>query len=85
MGRRIRRSGGYCLADLSELQSVLEGVFDNFDDHLASLDKIIDNAGRAVYYRNRWLFRKVAYLNYKEKYDAARKTLHMCTAVMKER
>lgn len=79
------RDGGYCLADLSELQSVLEGVFDNFDNHLASLDKIIDNAGRAVYYRNRWLFRKVAYLNYKEKYDAARKTLHMCTAVMKER
>lgn len=69
------RDGGYCIADLSELQSVLEGVFDNFDDHLASLDKIIDNAGRAVYYRNRWLFRKVAYLNYKEKYDAAQKTI----------
>ena len=69
------RDGGYCIADLSELQSVLEGVFDNFDDHLASIDKIIDNAGRAVYYRNRWLFRKVAYLNYKEKYDAARKTI----------
>ena len=69
------RDGGYCIADLSELQSVLEGVFDNFDEHLASLDKIIDNAGRAVYYRNRWLFRKVAYLNYKEKYDAAQKTI----------
>ena len=69
------RDGGYCIADLSELQSVLEGVFDNFDEHLASLDKIIDNAGRAVYYRNRWLFRKVAYLNYKEKYDAVQKTI----------
>ena len=69
------RDGGYCIADLSELQSVLEGVFDNFDEHLASLDKMIDNAGRAVYYRNRWLFRKVAYLNYKEKYDAAQKTI----------
>lgn len=67
--------GGYCIADLSELQSVLEGVFDNFDEHLASLDKIIDNAGRSVYYRNRWLLRKVAYLNYKEKYDAAQKTI----------
>lgn len=67
--------GGYCIADLSELQSVLEGVFDNFDEHLASLDKIIDNAGRSVYYRNRWLFRRVAYLNYKEKYDAAQKTI----------
>lgn len=67
--------GGYGLADLSELQSVLDGVFDSFDEHLASLDKIIDNAGRAVYYRNRWVFRKVAYLNYKEKYDAAQKTI----------
>ena len=67
--------GGYCIADLSELQSVLEGVFDNFDEHLASLDKIIDNAGLSVYYRNRWLLRKVAYLNYKEKYDAAQKTI----------
>lgn len=75
LGTTAFQDGGYCLADLSELQSVLEGVFDNFDDHLASLDKIIDNAGRAVYYRNRWLFRKVAYLNYKEKYDAARKTI----------
>lgn len=75
LGTTAFQDGGYCLADLSELQSVLEGVFDNFDDHLASLDKIIDNAGRAVYYRNRWLFRKVAYLNYKEKYDAAQKTI----------
>lgn len=75
LGTTAFQDGGYCLADLSELQSVLEGVFDNFDEHLASLDKIIDNAGRAVYYRNRWLFRKVAYLNYKEKYDAARKTI----------
>ena len=61
--------------NLSELQSVFRGVFDNYEEHLASLDKIIDNAGRAVYYRNRWLFRKVAYLNYKEKYDAAQKTI----------
>ena len=75
LGTTAFQDGGYCLADLSELQSVLEGVFDNFDEHLASLDKIIDNAGRAVYYRNRWLFRKVAYLNYKEKYDAAQKTI----------
>lgn len=75
LGTTAFQDGGYCLADLSELQSVLEGVFDNFDEHLASLDNIIDNAGRAVYYRNRWLFRKVAYLNYKEKYDAARKTI----------
>ena len=75
LGTTVFQDGGYCLADLSELQSVLEGVFDNFDDHLASLDKIIDNAGRAVYYRNRWLLRKVAYLNYKEKYDAAQKTI----------
>lgn len=75
LGTTAFQDGGYCLADLSELQSVLEGVFDNFDDHLASLDKIIDNAGRAVYYRNRWLFRKVAYLNYKEKYDVAQKTI----------
>ena len=75
LGTTAFQDGGYCLADLSELQSVLEGVFDNFDDHLASLDKIIDNAGRSVYYRNRWLFRKVAYLNYKEKYDAAQKTI----------
>lgn len=75
LGTTVFQDGGYCLADLSELQSVLEGVFDNFDEHLASLDKIIDNAGRAVYYRNRWLFRKVAYLNYKEKYDAAQKTI----------
>ena len=67
--------GGYGLADLSELQSVLDGVFDSFDEHLASLDERIDNAGRAVDYRNRWLFRKVAYLNYKEKYDAAQKTI----------
>lgn len=75
LGTTAFQDGGYCLADLSELQSVLEGVFDNFDEHLASLDKIIDNAGQAVYYRNRWLFRKVAYLNYKEKYDAAQKTI----------
>ena len=47
-GTSTFHDGGYCIADLSELQSVLEGVFDNFDDHLASLDKIIDNAGRAV-------------------------------------
>ena len=26
--------GGYGLADLSELQSVLDGVFDSFDEHL---------------------------------------------------
>ena len=57
------------------MQSVLHSVFDSYDEHVASLDKIIDNAGRAVYYRNRWLFRKVAYLNYKEKYDAAQKTI----------
>ena len=75
LGTTAFQDGGYCLADLSELQSVLKGVFDNFDEHLASLDKIIDNAGRSVYYRNRWLFRKVAYLNYKEKYDAAQKTI----------
>ena len=74
-GTSTFHDGGYCIADLSELQSVLEGVFDNFDEHLASLDKIIDNAGRSAYYRNRWLFRKVAYLNYKEKYDAAQKTI----------
>ncbi len=74
-GTSTFHDGGYCIADLSELQSVLEGVFDNFDEHLASLDKIIDNAGRSVYYRNRWLLRKVAYLNYKEKYDAAQKTI----------
>lgn len=74
-GTSTFHDGGYCIADLSELQSVLEGVFDNFDEHLASLDKIIDNAGRSVYYRNRWLFRKIAYLNYKEKYDAAQKTI----------
>ncbi len=74
-GTSTFHDGGYCIADLSELQSVLEGVFDNFDEHLASLDKIIDNAGQSVYYRNRWLLRKVAYLNYKEKYDAAQKTI----------
>lgn len=67
--------GMYCVADLSELQSVLRGVFDDFDEHLASLDKRIDNAGRAVHYKNRWLFRKVAYLNYKEKYDVAQEII----------
>ena len=75
LGTTAFQDGGYCLADLSELQSVLDGVFDSFDEHLASLDERIDNAGRAVDYRNRWLFRKVAYLNYKEKYDAAQKTI----------
>ena len=74
-GTSTFNDGGYCIADLSELQSVLDGVFDSFDEHLASLDERIDNAGRAVDYRNRWLFRKVAYLNYKEKYDAAQKTI----------
>lgn len=53
---------GGCITDLSELISVLEGVFDSFDKHLASLDERIDNAGQAIYYRNRWLFRKVSYL-----------------------
>ena len=74
-GTSTFNDGGYCIADLSELQSVLDGVFDSFDEHLASLDERIDNAGRAVDYRNRWLFRKVAYLNYKEKYDVAQKTI----------
>ena len=50
LGTTAFQDGGYCLADLSELQSVLEGVFENFDEHLASLDKIIDNAGRAIHY-----------------------------------
>ena len=36
--------------NLSELQSVFRGVFDNYEEHLASLDKIIDNAGRAIHY-----------------------------------
>ena len=36
--------------NLSELQSVLHSVFDSYDGHLASLDKIIDNAGRAIHY-----------------------------------
>lgn len=66
---------GGCITDLSELISVLEGVFDSFDKHLASLDERIDNAGQAIYYRNRWLFRKVSYLLYKEKYDMAQKTI----------
>lgn len=30
--------------NLSELQSVLHSVFDSYDEHVASLDKIIDNA-----------------------------------------
>lgn len=69
------RNGGYCLADLDEVKSVLDGVFDDFDKHLASLDERIENAGRCIYYRNRWLLRKVLYLIYKEKYDAAEKTI----------
>ena len=68
-------NNGDCIADLSELISVLEGVFDSFDEHLASLDERIDNAGRAIYYRNRWLFRKASYLLYKGKYDMAQKTI----------
>ena len=30
--------------NLSELQSVFRGVFDNYEEHLASLDERIDNA-----------------------------------------
>lgn len=69
------RNGGYCLADLDEIQSVLDGVFDDFDKHIASLNERIDNAGRCVHYRNRWLLRKVLYLNYKEKYNTAEKVI----------
>lgn len=69
------RNCGYCLADLDEVKSVLDGVFDDFDKHLASLDERIVNAGRCIHYRNRWLRRKVLYLIYKEEYEAAEKAI----------
>lgn len=39
-GTSTFHDGGYCIADLSELQSVLEGVFDNFDDHWRHLIRL---------------------------------------------
>lgn len=69
------RDGGYYLADLDELQSVMDGVFDDFNEHLASLDRRIEKAGRSVDERNRWLKRKVAYLYFKGKGDVAEEVI----------
>ena len=65
----------YCMTDLEELQSVLDGVFDDFHKHLADLDERIAHAGKAVGYRNRWLYRKVAYLSFKGEKEMAEKEI----------
>lgn len=69
------RNGGYCIENLDELQSVIDGVFDDFEEHLASLDARIANAGRCEHYKNQWLLRKVSYLYFKEENAAAEKVI----------